>query len=318
MGLSADVRSRLRFALGNRIGAGDEVYQAIQGIGTPTGRTFYVQSTSAVASDNDSRDGLSASEPLATLAEAITRCTASVGDVIVLLPGHAETTTAIAMSTAGVAVVGVGFGSNRPTLTATTASSDLISVTGANCHIENVILVGAASGCTALLNIAAADFTGINIVQKHGAAPLVATTVVAASHRFKLIDCQWIGTAAGPDVCVDLEFGAGLTTNDWSIIRPVARYGGSSGLDDAFLRVMLSCTGYTVEDAYIVGFDTLAIDINSSTLARGDGIITGYAVSSADLTFANTNDAGGASFLNFLVAEGPATKGKAWPAATPD
>lgn len=257
-------------------------------------------------------------QPFDTLAYAITRATASQGDVIFVKPGHAETTTAIAASKAGIKIVGLGYGRNRPAFTATTASSDLISVTGANVHIENVRFVGAASGCTALLNIGAADFVGRNIVFEHGAAPLIAVTVVAASHRFVLEDCQWFGTAAGADICIDLEFGAGLTTDNWRVIRPYAAYGGSAGLDLGFLRMMISGTGYAIEDAKIIGFDTVAIDINSSTLAIGDGIITGWAASSGATTWANTNDAGGAIFAEFYVSDSPGAQGKRWPAATPD
>lgn len=314
MALSGATKNRLKSALGRKFAA-DELDASLS---LNTGSIYYVSSASGVGADVLERSGQSFDQPFATLAYALTRVTASVGDTIVLMPGYAQTTTAIAASVAGIKIVGLGHGRNRPALTATTGASDLISVTGANVHIENIRFVGAASGCTALLNVGAADFSAVNCVFEHGAAPLIAVTVVAASHRFRFEDCQWYGTAAGPDVCIDCEFGAGLTTDNWRVIRPYAAYGGSSGLDEAFLRLNVSGTGYAVLDAVIIGFDAVAIDINSSTLAIGDGVLTGVAAGSGALTFANTLDVGGAIPLAFYVSDSPAARGKLWPTATPD
>lgn len=276
-----------------------------------TGQRFFVRST--VGTDAAGY-GTSPDAPVATLDYAIGLCTAGADDCIIVMPGHAETTTAIAADVAGIRIIGLGMGRNRPALTATTAATDLINVSAANVYIENLRLVGAASGCTALLDIGAADFYGKNIVFEHGAAPLDAITVPASSHRFVLEDCQWRGTAAGPDKCVKIEG----KVDDWKIIRPRADYGGSSGLDDAFLFSSFKMKGYEIVDPIIVGFDTLAIDINSSTAAVGDGVVhNGVAVASAGVTIANAIDAGGAVFSNFLVADDVAAKGKAVPSATP-
>ena len=315
MTLSQSTKDRLDYAMGPwGRAASDEINQLL---GYAAGTTYYVQSTSAAASDTSGRLGTSRDEPFATLDYAIGRTTASKGDTIVLLPGHAETTTAIALDVIGIRIIGLGYGRNRPTLTATTAASDLLSVTAANCEIHNVRFVGAASGCTALLNIEAADFRATRCSFEHGAAPLSAVTVVAASHRFVLEDCDWRGTAAGPDYCINIEAGAGLTCNDWRVIRPYAAYGVSAGLDNAFLQLNVPGSGYAILDAVILGFDTLAIDINSSTLAVGDGIMSGYAAASGAITFANAIDAGGCLPMEFLISDDPATRGKEWPTATP-
>src|SRR3970282_2259451 len=97
MTLSLDTQNRLSYALGKRAAA-DEVNQLL---GAVAGTTYYVDSTNSVASDNANRAGTSRDEPFATLNYAIGRTTASKGDVIVLMPGHAETTTAIAADMAG-------------------------------------------------------------------------------------------------------------------------------------------------------------------------------------------------------------------------
>jgi len=121
----------------------------------PTTGTVYFLCNATNAGGSDGNSGLTPQQPLATLAAAIAKCTASKGDQVIVMPGHAETTTAIPLNIAGVAVIGLGFGRNRPAFTATTAATDLINVSAANCSLMNVRLVGAASGVTALLDIGA-------------------------------------------------------------------------------------------------------------------------------------------------------------------
>jgi len=72
--------------------------------------------------------------PLATVDYAIGLCTAGKGDVIYLLPGHAETVTAtsIALDVAGITIIGLGNGLNRPVFTYGAAAAT-ITVSAANC-----------------------------------------------------------------------------------------------------------------------------------------------------------------------------------------
>jgi hypothetical protein len=84
-------------------------------------------------------------DPFATLNYAVnTACTANRGDIVFILPGHAETISSAAiltMATAGVAVIGLGAGSLRPTFTFTTANTANIPVTAANMSIQNCLFV---------------------------------------------------------------------------------------------------------------------------------------------------------------------------------
>lgn len=83
-------------------------------------------------------------QPFATLDYAVnTACTASRGDIVFVGPGHAETISTAAiwtMATAGVAVIGLGAGSLRPTFTFTAATAN-IPVTAANMSIQNCLFV---------------------------------------------------------------------------------------------------------------------------------------------------------------------------------
>lgn len=80
--------------------------------------------------------------PLATLFEGFDRCSNNTGDIIMVKPGHAETiadAATLLFSKAGVAIVGLGSGSNRPTLTFSTANTANIPITAANCSIQNFL-----------------------------------------------------------------------------------------------------------------------------------------------------------------------------------
>lgn len=82
--------------------------------------------------------------PFATLDYAIGRCTADRGDIIFVKPGHAEnipSATTILADVAGVAIIGLGRGSKRPTFTFTTANTAKIPVSAANVMFSNIVFV---------------------------------------------------------------------------------------------------------------------------------------------------------------------------------
>ena len=88
--------------------------------------------------------GQSPDTPVATLDYAIGLATASQGDTIYLMPGHAEnigSATACVFDKAGIKVIGLGSGGLRSTLTIT-AAAGTISITAANVWLENVLVVG--------------------------------------------------------------------------------------------------------------------------------------------------------------------------------
>lgn len=85
------------------------------------GDVFFVDSGADKA--NDGNLGVHpTNSPCATIAGAYALCTADAGDFIVVMPGHAETLTAVvSLNKAGVTIIGVGNGDNRPTITVNAA-----------------------------------------------------------------------------------------------------------------------------------------------------------------------------------------------------
>lgn len=98
-------------------------------------------------------------KPFSTIDYAIGRCTAGRGDIICVMPGHAETVSTaggIALDVAGVAVVGLGRGSLRPTLNFT-ATAATMTISAANTSLVNVLLTGGIDAVVSPLVVSAAD-----------------------------------------------------------------------------------------------------------------------------------------------------------------
>lgn len=80
--------------------------------------------------------------PFSTIAGALLQCVANRGDIVMVKPGHAETVSAAAgiiLNVAGVAIIGLGVGSTRPTITLDTANTASITVTANNVSVSNFL-----------------------------------------------------------------------------------------------------------------------------------------------------------------------------------
>jgi len=172
------------------------------------GKTFYVDS--AVAGT----DGTSPSTAVATLAAALAKCTASQGDTVVIMPGHAESiasATALGFSVAGVAIIGLGKGSKRPTFTFTTANTATIAVSAAGISIENCIFIGNfLSIASAFTLTTAADFWVERCAFRdtdatHGFLSIITTTVSVNSDGLTFINNEVQSdatTSPGPAIVI--------------------------------------------------------------------------------------------------------------------
>lgn len=103
--------------------------------------------------------------PFATLDYAVGRCTANNGDIIMIKPGHSETISAAAglvLDVAGVAIIGLGVGSDRPTFTFDTVIGADMDVDAANVSMANILFVNGIDNLTAPIDVNAANFTMID------------------------------------------------------------------------------------------------------------------------------------------------------------
>lgn len=145
----------------------------------PTGLRLYVDSTSTTPGD-----GSDPSQPLATLAAALTKLgnasRTNRGDVIYLMPGHTENlAVADAFSGTGTAsyfsIIGLGNGTNQPTLNWTAAASTWLWDT-AGIELANVRLNFAVTAATVVvtpITISTANCRMVNCYINWGASTTV-------------------------------------------------------------------------------------------------------------------------------------------------
>jgi len=156
-----------------------------------TGQIYFVDS----GTGSDSNSGLNEKAPLATWDAAINKCTANQGDVIYLFPGHAETiTSAIAMDVAGVTVVGLGNGDNRPSITVNGAFRG-VKITGDDTMITNVRFL-AGSSITAAASLMYIDASDVEIskCRFEMAYDMYHQFVTRTGDNIKVLDCEFENT----------------------------------------------------------------------------------------------------------------------------
>lgn len=126
-----------------------------------TGSVFFVCSAAANASDA-ANYGSSPSTPFATIDYAVGRCTANAGDIIYVMPGHAETVSAaggLDLDVAGISIIGLGSGTLQPTVTLDTANTADVDVDAANITVENIHFRANFADIAAAIDVNATDFT---------------------------------------------------------------------------------------------------------------------------------------------------------------
>ena len=144
--------------------------------------------------------------------EAISACTADAGDVVYVMPGHAETVTAaggIAFDIAGITVVGLGNGDDRPTITFATNATASTTVTATDCALKGswIFKCNVASQ-NHMFDITADDFTidglqdgAINIDFQEGTQTglsfVTADTADGDSDYLKIRGCRFYAPTAG-------------------------------------------------------------------------------------------------------------------------
>lgn len=130
-------------------------------------------------------------DPLATIANAFTRVTAGRGDIIFLLPGHAETistATATAFNIKGVALVGFGTGNLRPTLTYTTATAT-IPVSVDDIYIGNVLFKANFADVASVFTLTTAkNFVVDNCEFRDGSSVLNFLTIITTGSTANAAD----------------------------------------------------------------------------------------------------------------------------------
>jgi hypothetical protein len=211
--------------------------------------------------------------PFATLDYAIGQCTASQGDVIYVMPGHAESTSGanvelFDLDVAGVSVIGLGWGALRPTFTLEVATATVV-MGAASCVLENIRLIGNITDLTAGLEIeaAATDCTVRNCYFADSATNkdmLIGVAVAADADRL-LFEGNVFNLTVGGEATNAIKFAGGC---DGLILRNNIMAGDWKGADGAVGLAGAASLNILVANNYCVNADAsvgLGMDLHAST-----------------------------------------------------
>lgn len=180
-----------------------------------TGARWFVHSGTGTDSAGK---GQNPDAPTATIDYAFDLATANEGDIIFVMPGHAEnitTATGINLDKAGITIIGLGRGADIPTVTFTAAAGS-ITIAAASIEIRNIKLVANfATGVTAGITIAAGGdnckLSGL-VFRDTGTDEefLIHVTVATTVDDLEIVDCNFITLAGTMSSSV---FFTGTTSN---------------------------------------------------------------------------------------------------------
>jgi len=228
------------------------------------GNCYYVDSTNGASTNS----GTSWSNALATVDQAVAKCTANHGDRIYCAPWHAESeavtvTSIFTMSTAGVSLIGCKQGNQMPTFTFTIADATA-TVTGANCVVKNCKFVsGIVDLAVALTLGAASDGTVVEdcIFTDGGTAILemvIGIRLAALASDITINRCSFYTTAAGSGTLAGIEAAGAadrlritncVFAGDWNTQAPIDLLTAASVhilIADNIIYQLDAATGYGI------------------------------------------------------------------------
>jgi hypothetical protein len=202
--------------------------------------------------------------PYATLDYAVGSCTSGAGDVIYVMPGHAETIIAdsgVDIDVAGVKVIGLGWGAARPTFTFTTAVTADFKLAAAGVYIENLLFLNGLDSTTGIIEVSGADCIIKDCEVREAASGTAQATnyIVTTTGGVRLLvdglRLNQGGADAGPAIGINL-----VAAHDTEI-RNSYFYGnfstGCISIETAAARIWIhDCTFWTENSADIAIVDT--------------------------------------------------------------
>lgn len=264
------------------------------------GQVFWVDgsSTTPVVGAVGGQDGGPGTfqRPFATIDYAIGRCTAGRGDIIYVKSGHTETissATALVADVANVAVIGLGTGTSRPTLTFDTTNAATINVSAANFTFKNILFIGNFLSIASAITVGAAPWCTIEDCEfKDTSAILgflsaVTTTVTVNADHLHLINNRIHSIATTKTVAPIVILGTmtGLTTIGNRVVVTVAHNNVSQFISHAALVMTDLLVAYNT--LYCINTDTATgACFISTTATTGSGMVMHNRIRALDVASA--------------------------------
>lgn len=185
---------------------------------------------------NNSNAGTERELPVATLAQAVTNSAAN-GIIAIEAGSYEALTGAQTLNLAGLTLVGLGIGSNRPRYTAAGAIA-MFNITAAATRIINIYFPASTTAPTSRISTTAAETEINGCYFECGINDTGAATIIGANaHSCRLINSSWVTTASRPAIGVSVT--GAVTDLHW---KNIAFDGGSYGWTDYALKISGAAT----------------------------------------------------------------------------
>jgi len=271
-------------------------------IPSTTGSYFFVDS----ATGNDSNTGKVKDSAMATLDAAVNLCTANKGDVIIVMPNHTEnlaTAGVLTLDVAGITIVGLGTGGQKPNLVHTADTAD-IDITGADTTIRNIRITSNTADCTASLDVEALDVWLDGVDWREGSNLCFVDVIVTAGDNtcdgLKITNCSCLGADEANDGFLNATGGDidRFTLQNNHLVLKVAT-------TEPVIEVTgKSLTNALVTNNYVDRQNLSGFSFVDSDQSDNSGIFAYNCIASADVAAATPFDVTGAScFENYQMGD---------------
>ncbi len=253
-----------------------------------TGRVLFVSSATGNNSAWNGKQGASPQFPFATIQYAMTQCRDSKGDVIYVMPGHAETIAAsatLALSKIGVQVIGLGNRRNRPTITLNGTDST-IAISAASVTLRNVILLAGIDEIVSAITVTAAFVTldAVDVVEVTSKQFIQFLLTTTAADDIIVINCTHHQSTAPAANSLWISL---IATDRAKIVNNRIFITTTNSASSSVISVGTASVNILIQNNVIVQLGgTATIPINCVT--NTSGFITGNTVASAKTAIAGS------------------------------
>jgi hypothetical protein len=282
-----------------------------------TGNIWFVDSGNTSNGADSAGFGQHPDAPFLTIDYAVAKCTASNGDLIIAMPGHAEVVTeagGLDLDVVGITIRGIGSGADQPTITYTTVDTADVDIDAANVTIENIHFVAGIADVAAAIDVNCADFTIRNcrLTGDNGglnALVWIQDAATTGSHRITVENCYCMDRDASNTHFINFS-----GTGDGHIIRNNALMGDFGTVCIGGAGEITNCT---ISHNLISNAATTA-DSGVGLAAAATGIVMHNSIGIALAGDATTGVTAAACALveNYVVDTGADRQGVLDPAAT--
>ena len=284
------------------------------------GKTFFVDSAI------DAADGSSPDTAVGTLDEAFALCTANQGDTIIVMPNHAETITGaggITHDVAGVSVIGLGFGNQRPRFLMDAGTTVTYLISAADAYLENLVFAAGHADIVRCI-----DVTGVyahihncefvdNVADENFLSAIGASGADNTADGLKVTHCRFLSADAATLAFIlaagDIQFPVvqhNLVVSEGTGLATLITCATGKDLKRCDVRWNFLSSKATAGNLFIS---------NDTASPNNSGIIAHNRCGHADVTTTHTMGAvGGCRFFDNLSASTDAVSGFVLPAIDAD